>query len=205
MKPLYYLSFCFLLFLLTMGDYTKLMGQNEGFAERLIIGSSLTYIPTSLSQISEPVYHEFSWTNNIAVNINSYAYFGIEYINLFTKGNAYYQSEEKNNYYLVGAFTQVDLLDLTARRTSLKENKARLLVELAYYYGNYCECGYNTSPYKVEGLNYLGFGIGGDFPILNWLSLDVTFKSNSILKDIPEKFGYNYYILGLNIDIIRKK
>lgn len=204
MKRFYFLSLCILFCLLAMGSSSMLQAQNQKFADRWILGSSLTYIRFSDGPLAESVYNEFSWTNNVAVNINQFVYFGIEYINLFTKYKGY-QIEEKNKYYLVGAFTQIDVLELAGIYTNIKERKGRFFVELAYYHGNYCECGFNSLPYQVDGLNYFGFGFGADYPILDWLSIDVAFKSNYNLADISEKTAYNYYILGLNIDIVSKK
>lgn len=199
------LSLTALIGLLILMTGTGLKSQKLGFAERLIIGSSLTYVPDS--QFPQAVFHELSWSKNIAVNVTDFAYFGIEHINVFTKGDAYVESDQRKKYFLVGLFSQVDFIRLFSglhnRLDSQKMKKLRLFAELSYYYGNYCTCG-DFSPYMVDGLNYLGWGGGVEYPLTKWLSVEASLKFNHILTKIPRKYNYNLYIIGLNIDLTGK-
>jgi hypothetical protein len=167
------------------------------FAERLIYGSSLTYILHNDENFREIKFHEFTWNNNIAVNITPALYFGIGYMFVHTRGSMVFpNSPNKENYNLTSAFLQYDFIP---------NEKMRIFPEVSWSYGNYCFCGIED-PEKIEGLHYLGLGAGLDYPITDRLSIDVAMMFYNIVSDIDIRKGdYNIYTLGLNFDIINQK
>lgn len=167
------------------------------FGERLIYGSSLTYILHSDEDLLGVNLHEFTWNNNIAVNVTPSLYFGIGYMFIHTRGSMVVpDSPRKENYNLTTAFFQYDVLP---------RKKMRVFPELSWSYGNYCFCGYDD-PLNIGGLHYLGFGAGLDYPITKRLSIDISMMFYNIINeiDIP-KGDYNIYTLGLNFDIINQQ
>lgn len=166
------------------------------FGERFIFGTSYTYIKNTSSFDQLLKYREFTWNIDAAINLNSHWYVGISYKDIRTNGSSvFYNRNEKRNYFLVGVFTQYDFLP---------QKRYRLFAQLSGNYGNYCTCGFDD-PYKKEDLYYLGFGLGFDYPILDWLSVDVAFNGYSLLEKIENAYTYTQYVIGLNIDLLRRK
>lgn len=186
-----------LLFILLFLQFSNTYSQSQlKFGERLIYGTSLTYILHNDTELPGYNFHEFTWNNNLAVNITPSLYFGLGYLFIHTRGSVLTpDSPNRENYNLTTAFLQYDLFP---------KMKMRVFPEVSWSYGNYCFCGFDD-PYKVEGLHYLGLGIGGDYPITDRLSIDVGMMFYNIINDLDtEKGDYNIYTLGLNVDIINK-
>jgi len=162
------------------------------FAQRIIVGTSLTYIGERNRDIPNQ-YNEFTWNKNIAVNVGKNFYLGISHQNIYTKGSLVTDEFPRNNYNIAGVFTQFDFTP---------KDKNRLFAELSWNYGNYCTCD-DGDPYKRGGLNYIGLGGGYDHPINDFLSLDFSFVVYKILGEVPEKYAFTQYVIGLNFDIIR--
>lgn len=163
------------------------------FGERLILGSSLTYIMHNNEEFPAFKFHELTWNSNIAVNITPALYFGLGFMYLHTSGSTFPNPPRQDNYNLTTAFLQYDILS---------KRKMRFFPEVSWSYGNYCFCG-NNDPYKVEGLHYLGLGAGFDYPISKRFSIDVAMMFYNIINDLGTPKGdYNIYTLGLNFDII---
>ena len=185
----------FLLILVFCFSSIVSFGQNElRFGQRIIIGTSLTYIQHTDEFIRTNRYHEFTWDKNIAININRSLYAGISFKNIYTRGASSFPSDQKSNYIMAGGFFQYDFLP---------KQKNRLFLEASWNWGNYCTC--DPEPYKEENLNYLGVGGGYDFPLRDNISLDLSFVTYNILKDIEYKFGYTQYTIGLNFDFTKQK
>ncbi len=168
------------------------------FGDRLIIGSSYTYISNNSYFDKRIKHHEFTLNVDAALNLNSRWYLGLSYKDIRTKGSTISKyKDKKENYYIVGLFTQYDFLH---------QNKYRLFAHVSGNYGNYCTCG-DEDPYKVEGLHYLGLGMGFDYPLMPWLSIDLSGVGYIPLDKIDNSSSYTFtqYVIGLNLDIIRRK
>lgn len=173
---------------------------NKRLGDRFIIGTSLTYIPDFRGDgLAEKRlrYDEWTWNKNIAVNLNKSIYIGLSYQNIYTYGSVIRAREfsEPAQYFLVGVFANYDFLP---------QKKNRLFAELSWNTGNYCTCG-TDDPYYVDNLQYIGFGGGYDFPLNNYLSLDLAFSAYAILNDIEQKTAFTQYTIGLNFDLVRKR
>ena len=186
------IKFLFLALFLTSLTYA----QDLKFGERIIAGTSLTYILHNNETFQGANYHEFTWNNNIAVNLNKSLYFGLGYMYLHTQGSTVFPySDHKETYNLTTAFLQYDFLP---------KQKDRLFFEASWSYGNYCSCG-NEDPFKVEGLHYLGLGGGYELPISDRFSLDLAFMLyESVNYEDVQRFNYTQYIIGLNFDFVNQ-
>ena len=170
--------------------------QNLKFGERIIAGSSLTYMLHRNEDLPKTNFHEFTWNNNIAVNLNQSLYFGLGYLYLYTKGSVVFPySDHKETYNITTAFLQYDFLP---------KQKNRAFAEVSFGYGNYCFCK-SEDPFKVEGLYYLGLGGGYEWAFSKRFSLDVAFMAYDVLnyKDAYQ-FNYTQYVVGLNFDFVNK-
>jgi hypothetical protein len=185
------------LILIFLCSLSNLFGQKKlKFGERLIYGSSLTYILHNEAAFPDFNFHEFTWSNNIAVNVTPSLYFGLGFKYIYTNGAFYPNPPTKQRYNMTTAFFQYDFFP---------KEKMRLFPEIVWAYGNYCFCGIKN-PKKIEGSHYLGAGLGFDYPITNRLSIDLSMMFYDIInKTTQEKGEYNIYILGLNFDIINPK
>jgi hypothetical protein len=186
--------------LIIIGCTASIAGAQEfnplRFGERLIIGNSLTYIPAWNNNNSQLKYHEWTWNKNIAVNLNAGTYLGLSHQSIFTRGSIEREEGESQQYFLTGIFAQQDFLP---------RKRGRLFAELSFNIGNYCTCGGEAvDPYEVEFLQYIGAGAGGDFRIWRFISLDLSFVTYKILDDVPLKYAYTQYIVGLNFDLINQ-
>ena len=168
---------------------------NPNFGQRIIIGSSLTWISDNDGAGFGYRFNEYTWEKNIAVNVNKSLYLGLSHKHIWSNGSTVMPEGIKDNYYMFGAFGQYDFFP---------KRKMRLFAELSLNRGNYCTCYHllTVDPFKVENLNYLGTGGGVDLPITKFLSVDFSFMVHNILNDVPRKYAYNIYIVGLNFDFM---
>ena len=188
MLPKYFLLL--LTLLLSYSSFAQFFGEKQAplrFAERGILGTSLTYIPNQAER-GAPVYHELTWHKNIAVNITPSLYVGLSYLSLYTFGSSIRRNNDRANYFLFGSFVQYDFLP---------KNKSRFFLESSWHRGNYCTCGVED-PYKREGLNYISLGFGFEFPLKYNFSLEVGGASYQILDSIRIKYTYTQYVAGIN-------
>ena len=161
------------------------------FAQSFRPGISLTYISNSNVPVLSVRYDEFTLNINGLYSINNTHNIGVQYLNIWTSGSAYNFSDEKNSYFLAGAFYQYNLLP---------QRVSRLFPELSINYGNYCPCG-RLDPYEKPGLIYLGFGMGLDYKIYKNLFIDFGFhvyKPIAQTQDIEYVHSYTQYILGFS-------
>lgn len=167
------------------------------FGEKIILGTSLTYIWEDNKPFVENFYQEITWDKNIAISLSSSLYAGLMHKSIFTSGSRYFEDQnERNRYNMTGLFIHYDVLP---------RSQHRLFGELSYLVGDYCTCG-PTDPYRVRNLNYWGWGFGYDLPLWRGFSLDLAFNAHYILNDIATKYSFTQYVVGLNyaIDFKRK-
>jgi hypothetical protein len=178
----------FMLLLCGMLSTYSIYAQNERyFAEKFIIGTSLTYIRNSYEYYT--VFNEYTWNANIGISLSKRLFSGLQLLNVYTNEQ---HSKSINNHSIVGIFSQYDFFQF---------QDFRLFAELSLSTGNYSTSGF--IPSKREGLYYLGVGIGLDYPLkfIKGLSLDLSFVTYEILNKIENKYSYTQYIVGLNYRI----
>ena len=118
-------------------------------------------------------------------------YFGVQAIPVFTI-NRNGLNIEKENYRFLGLLTMYKFLD---------SDDFSFHAEISLNRSNMFN-GFNVNPIKKPGLNYIGYGLGGDI-VLNKKSggrlfLEFGFYNYMILNKIDFKSNYTQYILGLN-------
>ncbi|MFK7947245.1 MAG: hypothetical protein AB8G11_06640 [Saprospiraceae bacterium] len=160
------------------------------FAERLIYGTSLNYDKNSYSGITTV---DFSWHNNLAVNITPALYFGLGFTHIRTRITNSTDLPHKKTHNMMVAFLQYD---------ALPKKKARFFPEISWGYGNYCICEFDN-PFQEESLHYIGFGGGFELPIKERLSINAGVMSYSPLhSSYSLDREYNRFNLGLSFNII---
>jgi hypothetical protein len=165
------------------------------FGKYLVIGTSVTYIWDHNRDITQNLFHETTWDKNIAVSLTSSLYFGLSHKSIFTRGSSFFDhKKDRARYSVTGAFVQYDFI---------KQSQNRMFAELSYHIGDYCTCGHLIDPYRINRLRYLGMGGGIDLPIWKSISLDLAFIHHYILNKVPQKYGYNLYVVGLNYNVGR--
>lgn len=182
---------------------SSLQAQEGFFGKSLYLGTSLTYIP-DYNRDFKPVkrYDEWTWNADATVRLNSFLYGGLRFKRIFTNGTRGLVPRPSENYYMVGLLGQFDLLEVLDKQKLTGRN--RLLVELSWDYGNYCVCE-RDDPHKVEGLQYMGWGVSYDLAITPVISLDLGFNANYILNYSNESYSYTQYIIGLNFLISKNR
>lgn len=159
---------------------------------RFVVGASYTYIWDNEANAGSGThkYQEHTVNANFAFSFVSRFWIGVQALPIFTRrdiGLLTYRS----NYTILGTFLQYDLI---------KQNNWKIYVESSFNYGDYCTCG-KVDPYRVEGLTYLGMGLGAQLPIRfisKHVFLDMGLFSYYILPGIDFKYNYTQYIFGLN-------
>ena len=171
--------------------FTNTYSQSKlKFAERLIYGTSLNYDKNSYLDITTV---DFSWHNNLAVNITPALYFGLGFTHIRSRITNSIDLPQKKTHNMMVAFLQYD---------ALPKKKARFFPEISWGYGNYCLCELdNLLP--EESIHYLGFGGGFELPIKERLSVNAGVMSYAPL-DNSESLDreYNRFHLGLSFNII---
>ena len=161
------------------------------FAQSFRPGISLTYMP--FFETPDPLvkYDELTLNANALYSINNTHNIGVQFLKIWTRGSAYNFSDEKNSYFMAGAFYQYNLLP---------QRTYRLFPELSINYGNYCTCG-SLDPYEKPGLVYLGFGMGMDHKIYKDLFIDFGFhvyRPIARAKNEAPVYSYTQYVLGFS-------
>jgi hypothetical protein len=174
-----------------------LFSQDLKIGQRLIVGTSLTYIyNVEGSFFKDPRYQEFIWKKSIAINLNKSIYWGLSHHNIYSNGSSYvFNSNYRERTFIAGTFLQYDFLH---------RYKERVYLEVSWNYGNHCSCGLGDL-YKKDGLSYFGLGGGFTFPITKIISLDLAFIGYFITSDENAKYAYNPYIIGLSFDLVNEK
>lgn len=169
---------------------TPVLGQKK-FARSLTIGSSYTYIfnkTETTSGVMAITHQEFTWNTNIALEVLPRWYLGFMYLNI--RSISELNVNRKSQHDLFGVFSQYDFI--------LPNENSRLFGELQYKYGDYCTCG-EFDPFALPDLHYLGLGIGAELPIYKRLRLDLAFYNSLILNEVPLKYNFTQYVIGLEL------
>ncbi len=177
--------FIFLFF--TPTTFAQKNKQNKLTFNQLIIGANYTYIPDTetINGVDyDTRYAENTFSANIAVDLSKHFRLGIDYKKIYTNG----EQSGKNNYNLMGAFTQYKFAE---------GKKGFGFGELGFYKGNYCTCG-NNVPYKKNSLSYLNWGGGYNFMLYRNIRMDLAFTTAQVVSNIPQKYGYTQYIVGID-------
>jgi len=170
-------------------------GQGQ-FAKSLTLGTSYTYIwnRTELAPNFRPItYREFIWNTNIALEVFPKWHLGFMYLHVNTISEVNTIRRQQHNIF--GLFSQYDLYTT--------EDNWRVFAEVQYAYGDFCTCG-NLDPYREQDIHYLGLGLGGEVPISKRWWLDLAAYSSLILNDIPSKYNFTQYVVGINYKLIAK-
>lgn len=139
------------------------------------------------------IYHEYTWSANLALDLNQRFRVGAENKTLFTRSAL----SGNNTYFMAGVFGQYDFL--TQRKGGF-----RFFPELSFHYGNYCTCD-PGDPHQVNGLVFIGFGLGFNWPLSKRLLLDIAFTNHEILNKNPYTYNFTQYIVGVDYRLSRKK
>lgn len=163
---------------------SNLSAQNrEGyFMNALRINSGISYVPNRDDENHR--HREITWSNQFSVSLIQALWAGVQVSSVYTSGT----DVPSENFFLMGGFLQYDVL---------KKEKAMGFIEVNYLLGDYCTCGFED-PFRTTGLQYLGVGIGIDYPIMNSRFYgSASFIVHRILGDVDEKYGYNIPKVGL--------
>lgn len=160
-----------------------------------VVGTSLTYIFDFADPVASfpegYIYHEYTWSVNLAMDLNRRFRIGLENKTLLTRSPL----SGKNTYFMAGVFGQYDFL--TQRKGGF-----RFFPELSFHYGNHCTCE-PDDPHRVDGLYYIGFGLGLNWPVSKRMLLDFAFNNHEILNKHPYKYNYTQYIIGIDYRLSR--
>ncbi len=162
----------------------------------MVAGTSLTYIPNLANPVSAfpegYFYHELTWSINLALDLNRRFRVGVENKTLFSQSPL----SGRNTYFMAGVFGQYDFL-------RQRKGGFRFFPELSFHYGNHCTCD-PGDPHRVDGLYYIGFGLGLNWPVSKRILLDFAFNNHEILNKHPYKYNYTQYIIGIDYRLSRK-
>jgi len=161
------------------------------FLKKFEIGTSLTYIWDSEDAAAGYRYDEFSWNLNAKFSLSKRFYLGVQAIPVFTKNSTggYVATENYTFLGLLSMFKFFDSKDFSLH-LEMSLNRSNMFHSLI------------ADPVKKPGLNYIGYGLGGDIALTKkdggYLFLEWGFYNYSILNKIDFKSNYTQYILGLN-------
>jgi len=176
---------------------TGMNAQEEEVAgQNLFLGASFTYIPNfevdPFGFGEEYVFHESTLNINLGVQIHKNIRLGLTGMHIRT--NSKYS--EKEQQYILGGSVKYLFNDL--------QDKTRFYLETGFYKGNYCTCLSDNrgdpiqEPYKREGLSYWGFGGGVERKLSKHFQLDLGFYNFLILQNIPPKYNFTQYVIGID-------
>lgn len=168
--------------------------QQRGFAKRVIVGTSLTYIPNSDEPNTNFTLHELTWSANASISVTKKIHVSWSYMHIYTSGSLTGLNIEPETYFTTGVFGQYDFLQY---------EKLRIYGQLSYDFGNYCTYDLpRPEPSKVEGVNYAGWGLGLTYRLAKYVSEDLAFDSRYLLNMKEFRpYAYTLYIIGINLDI----
>lgn len=159
------------------------------YSPRLTFGASFTYIWSSPPEF----FKEYTTSINVAFSPLRRLYFGFNYLNIRFKPTV--QTDDRAH--LAGLFVNYQIA---------QDSRLTFTPQVGFYLGNYCTCGDTTNPYVRSGLSYLEVGAGFGYALTRALQFEFSFLVYNNLQDIPEKYSYTQYILGLNYEFrLRKK
>jgi len=143
-------------------------------------------------------YNENTLNLNVMMSLTKRFSFGVQVKPIFTK--QYINGViNKSVYNFNGLFAQFDILN---------KNGFRIYVETSLNLSDYCSCKFNNpwnDPIRKKGLSLWGGGGGLELNLNpkkgKSIYLELAFFNYVILQNIPYKYNYTQYILGLNYKI----
>lgn len=164
----------------------------QGYSQGIKFGFNASYIIDDQVTFNSPLegYHLLQLHGNTQYYLTPSHSLGLQYIHILTYGSSYKISEDKEQYYILGAFYQYDIIP---------KSNFEVFPEISLLYGNYCPCG-KTDPYKVSGLVYFGYGLGVDIPLGKGFSLDLGLHYYRPILNFPKKTDIHaagQYVLGI--------
>lgn len=173
---------------LSVKDTTQLKSKH---AYKSVFGTSLTYIwQESNTQPSFVNFREYTLKNTFSGQIDQFRV-GFSYYQLWTNG-------------LVGGFNKYNLKGLFVQyHIPLKDNRTSFYLESNLLFGDYCTCQISAvnEPFRDDGLNYLGYGIGIESKVYRNFYFDIGFINHRILNKLQGKYNYTQYIAALKYQI----
>ncbi|MBN2618440.1 MAG: hypothetical protein JXR64_09055 [Spirochaetales bacterium] len=153
---------------------------------RFNIGSSLTYIRDN-DKYTYYNYDEFTWNLNVSVNITKRIQFGVQALSIFADGG----NTGYDYYHIVGCFMQLYYI---------QKQSIGLFLETSINNGNFYFPLAQLYPSKLDNLNYIGIGGGGEIPLVKDknLFLDISFVSYYTLFQDKKFNAFTQYIIGVN-------
>ncbi len=166
------------------------------FADQVIVGSALSVIPNSAGFNNDLKHLEISWVTNASLRLTKVFHLGVEYRYIRTSGSTtFIFPPPPTSYNMYGIFTQLDILNY---------NGLRFFGQVSYNQGNHCGCIKFRDPFKVEGLQYIGWGAGVNYRIHKNVSIDGSFAYDYVLNPGNyNPYASGYWALGINYDLDR--
>ncbi len=170
-----------LCFIFTVSAFSQKRGTSSYFLKSAFFNLNGSYIFDKQSVNHR--YNEYTLNLQVAGQIFKPLFIGVETYSIFTNGT----HTVSNNYSIKGGFLRYEFL----------QKKDILFGSVSLLNGNYCTCG-NSDPYKKSDIYYLGLEVGGNwYAFSNSFFVNITLTFNKILNDIPLKYNYNIYKLGI--------
>lgn len=169
---------------------------------KLILGTNLTYIWDAAyvngNRIRGNTFHELTLHVNVATPLSQRFRLGFDYLRQFFRDP--FAGSDRS--WMAGPWLQFNFLGPKWKSRYSGKALDRIFLEIGGYKGNYCTCD-PDNPYRLEGLNYIGFGGGVDLKLKPWLHLDLAFTNYQILNRVVGKYNYTQYILGLDFHLFK--
>jgi hypothetical protein len=144
------------------------------------VGGSLTYIWNE----GDPALHqEYTLNVNLSYQFHPRWTIGLAGLNIWSQG----VTQQWIHHVLVGTFGQFNLVNVP---------RMRIYPEVGLYRGNYCTCG-QADPYKIPFHWYRSIGAGTSIHLTSGLSLELGFYGYKILGELPGKYSYTQYVIGV--------
>lgn len=177
-----------LCFLSTLTLFSQEKHQNY-FGKSLFTNISGTYIFDKQNIYHR--YNEYTLNMQAGIQILKPIFIGFEALSIFTNGT----SVISNNYFIKGGFIRYEVLH---------KKQGVLFFNTSLLNGDYCTCG-NQDPYRYDNLYYLGLEIGGNvFFAQSSFYINTSLSINKILNNVPLKYNYNIYKIGIGYSFGKK-
>ena len=160
----------------------------QSFASRLLVSTATGFFADRQPQ-ADGIYRELTWDKRVLVNLTPHIYAGIQHRNIYSYEASLYTADTRQRYDMVSVVGQY--------RRSLAPRVAAF-GELVWSRGDYCTCG-PINPYRLEAVQYGGIGFGADYALTERLALTGNFTLQTVLNygDLPDRYGYNFYAIGV--------
>ena len=176
-------------FVFSLSSFSQNDEGRSNFGKDLYVGISGTYIYDSQNLYHK--FHEFTFSTRVGMSFSKALVGGVQVLSIYIDGTHI----DPEYFFVKGAYLQYDFL------SKLKD---RFYAELSYSYGDYCTCD-GGDPYRVEGLSYIGLGVGGDLALgEKGFYVSGAFVTHYIVNDLEGKYNYNIYKIGLKYRISRR-